>query len=156
MSNLYALTTEVLDLMNSEESTDEQLQAAFGNVAEKAVNCAQYHSVLTGQVELFDKEIKRLTERKKALSNQLDRFKEYLKLNMERLEIDKLEAGTFTITLANNPESVEVTDESAIPPKYVLTTTTHTIDKNAVKAALKSGELVNGASLKRGKSIRIR
>lgn len=154
--SLYELTTEVLSLMDSETCTDEQLQEAFGNITEKAQNCAQYHATLQSQSDMFDKEIKRLTERKKAIDNHIKRFKEYIQSNMERLEIEKLNAGVFQIALQNSPESVEVEDESKIPAKYWITTTTKAIDKNAIKSALKNGDMVSGASLKQSKHLHFR
>lgn len=156
MKSLYALTTEMNNLMDSDEVTDLQLQEVFGNITDKAQNCAQYSQTLKSQITVFDDEIKRLQERKKALVNHHDRFLEYIKLNMERLELDKLSAGTFTITLATNSEALELTDESKIPAKYIITTTTTAPDKSTIKAALKNGEVIPGAILTRGKSVRIR
>jgi hypothetical protein len=154
--SLYDLTTEVLSLIDSDTCTDEQLQSVFGDITKKARNCAEYHATLESQSDVYDKEIKRLQQHKKAIDNHIKQFKEYVKLNMERLNIDRLDAGIFTIALQNNPESLEIEDENKVPAKYWITTTTKSIDTAAVKADLKSKILVSGATLKQGKHVRFR
>lgn len=154
--SLYLLTAEMSALMEQDNVTDDDLQRVFGQIAEKASNIAQYVAVLDGQVDVFKAEEKRLSERRRAIENHQKRIKEYIKLNMENLGIDTLEAGTFTIKLQNNPEALNVTDESKIPAKYIITETITKPDNAAIKAALKNGESVPGAELTRSRSVRIR
>lgn len=143
-------------LMDQENVTDDDLQRVFGQIAEKASNIAQYVAVLDGQVDIFKAEEKRLSERRKAIENHQKRIKEYIKLNMESLGIDSLDAGTFKITLANNPEALEISDESAIPAEYIITETKQYPDNARIKSDLKAGKEISGARLTRGRSVRIR
>lgn len=61
----------------------------------------------------------------------------------------KVELPFATISLRNNPVSVVVTDETAIPPKYMTTPEPPAPkpDKRAILAALKEGAAVMGCEL---------
>jgi hypothetical protein len=156
LPSLYVLSAEMSGLMEQESVTDDDLQRVFGQIAEKASNIAQYVAVLDGQVDIFKAEEKRLSERRRAIENHQKRIKEYIKLNMESLGIDSLDAGTFTIKLQNNPEALNVTDENKLPARFIITETITKPDNAAIKAALKNGDTVPGAELTRGRSVRIR
>lgn len=62
--------------------------------------------------------------------------------------IDKVDAGTFRVSLRKPRESVEVVDTEALPADFTKTTTT--ADKRAIGEALKAGREVPGARLVQG------
>ena len=84
-------------------------------------------------------------------------LKNYLKTNMEIAGIHKIECPWFVVSLANNPETVTVDDESIIPRDYFKEIpASYQLDKMLVKQAIKDGFTVPGAHLSRGTSLRIK
>jgi len=157
MANLYELTTEVLSLMDSDEVTDDQLSMAFGDITVKCENVCKYLAVLDANSDMFKKEIARLSDRRKAIDNHIQRIKEYLQVNMERLEIDSIDAGVFNVRLQNSPDSLEVIDKEKTPAAYrIFIPKTWEPDLKRIKEDLKAGKKIKGYSLKSGKHIRIR
>lgn len=155
--SLYKLADEMERLLDDENADETALQRVFGDVQKSAQSLCQYMANLDGEIDMFKAEEARLAERRKAIENRQAQLKQYLKDGMERLAIDKLKAGTFTIALQDSPPSVDVSDESKIPPRFFITVpATHKLDKKGVGDALKKGETVPGAELKQGKHIRIR
>ncbi len=156
MSSLYQLTHQMEELMDSDEVTDEQLQETFGAIQQKAENICKYLVVLQGQADTFDAEIKRLTERKRALENQEKRIKEYIKEGMTTLGESKLQAGTFSISVSPSAGSVVIDDPAKIPSKFTTIVQTVVPNKAQIKEAIKAGEVVPGCYVKEGTTLKIR
>ena len=157
MNNLYELTTEVLSLMDNEDCTDEALTAAFGDITKKSENVCKYLAVLDANSDMFKKEIERLSARRQAIENHVKRVKEYLLVNMERLEIDSLDAGTFKIKLQDSPPSLVIDNENEIPPECLdIIPLSYKPRKKEIIDALKRGERVASCHLSVGRHLRIR
>jgi chromosome segregation ATPase len=108
-------------------------------------------------VAKLDAEIERLTARRKTAQGHLERIKRYLKDGMEQAGITKIKAGTFSLTLSDGPERVDVLDHEKVPPAFIRTRTEETVDKRAVLAAYTlAGECVPGTEVTRSKCLRIR
>ena len=100
-------------------------------------------------------EIGRLTDRKRALANNCERLKTYLRTNMESCGLTSIKAGTFSVSLSDGPERVEVLDEAAIPPEYFRVK--REVDKAAILTTHKAnGECVPGVNVVRSKCLRVR
>ena len=97
--------------------------------------------------EAIKTEIERLTVMKKAIDSKIDKFKEYVKVNMQDLNLEKIQTELGTLTIAKNPVSVEIYDETLIADEYKKEKVTVSIDKTAIKNAIKSGKDVQGARL---------
>lgn len=71
---------------------------------------------------------------------------------MNACGIKKIECPAFTIAVQNNPQSVEILDESLIPAEYIRTSEPKppvaTPDKKQILSALKSGVDVSGCAIK--------
>lgn len=154
-TSLYDLTASMKALMESEETTDEQLEECFGLITAKENRICHFRADLLGTIEKFKAEEKRLATIRKHLENKESRLKEYIKQSMLSLGIDEVQAGTFKIKLSSSVGSVEITDENAIPQQFKTIVQSVTIDKNAVKSAIKSGEDVPGATIRDGWTLRI-
>lgn len=155
--SLYKLSDEMERLLEDETTDETALQRVFGDIQKSAQSLCQHMANLDGEIDMFKAEEARLADRRKAIENRQAQLKQYLKDGMERLSIDKLKAGTFTIDLQDSPPSVEVTDESKVPARFFVTIPeTHKLDKKEVSSAIKKGEAVPGCELKQGKHIRIR
>ena len=94
---------------------------------------------------------------KKAIDNKNTKFKEYVKENMEKLGLQKIDTELGTLSIAKNPASVEIFDETLIADEYKKEKVTVSIDKTSIKNALKAGKDVQGVKLVEDKtSLRIK
>ena len=157
MKHLYELTKEMEDLMDSEDCTDLALQEVFGDIQVKAGNICQFIRVMQSNAEAFKAEETRLSSHRKTMENKITSIKEYLKGNMQRLGIEKLDAGVFKIALQNSPPSMVVEDGADIPADCKIFIPAHEeVDKGKLKDKLKAGEVIEGAYLVQDQHIRIR
>lgn len=164
--NLYELSSE-LALIETElvdaggELTDElekRLDACSLGFNAKVENIAKWVLDLEGREEAVDRELARLTARKKAVQNLQRRLKEYTKTCMERVGKTRIEFGAMTVSVYRNPPSVEVRDEKTVPARFItIIPEQHVLDKKALLEALKAGEPVEGAALINDKThLRVR
>lgn len=84
-----------------------------------------------------------LTERKARFARQRDSYRAAAFAMMDALGLRTLKEADFTATISAGRPSVVVTDEAAIPADYLRVTTT--IDKAALAAAMRVGEVIAGA-----------
>lgn len=157
LPSLYNLTTAMLELLDSEDVTESSIEKAFGDIQSKDLKICHFRADMKGEIEKFKAEEKRIAAKRKAMENLVDRLELYVQTSMERLEVDSIKAGTFNISLNNNPPAVEVIDESIVPARFfTIIPETKQLDKKRVAETLKKGESVNGCQLKTGKHVRIR
>lgn len=153
---LYELTNDMLALMGSEETTDEQITEVFGLITNKENKICHLRADILGEIEKFKTEEKRLSAIRKSMENKVNRLEEYIKSSMVALDITEVTAGTFKLSISPSQGSAEITDEKAIPQKFTTVVQSVTYDKTAIKSAIKSGEPVPGAEIKPGWTLRIR
>lgn len=159
---LYELTDaykNIAELMDDETMDTAVLETALqeieAQIEVKAENSAIILKGLEGDIDMFKAEEKRLAERRKALENKRDWLKGYLKDEMEKIGMDKVKAGVFTVALQNNPPAVEITGE--VPAQFVtIIPEQYQPDKKRIAEYLKAGNEVEWAQLRQGKSLRVR
>ncbi|ELY0463377.1 siphovirus Gp157 family protein [Listeria innocua] len=156
---LYQLTDNYLRVQelleeNKTEAVEDTLDALADGFHDKAENIVKIIKSLAADAEMAGKEAKRLLKRKQALENNVQKLKNYLQTEMERMEIRKINSTLFTIQIQKNPASVEIVDEALLKPFFLLQEPK--IDKKRIAEILKSGEEVEGARLVESESIRIR
>jgi len=157
MTSLYKITEEYQEALNMmtdmEMSADEikdSLSALTGEFETKAINCIRVEKNMAADIDAISNEIKRLTDKKKAITNKRESFKEYIRSNMESSGINKISSPLFTITLRKALQVAVIDDEDLISSDYKVDVPASTkVDKKALLAALKLGD-VKGASLKYG------
>ena len=163
MTNLYNITgsyLEVQEMLDNDvpaEAIRDTLQAIEGEFKEKAMSIVHVALNMDGDIEAIDKEIERLTERKRAMNKRKDTLKEYLRENMVNSGIKKITCDLFTITCAEGRQTAIIDDLDIIPDDYVDVKMEIKPRKNDISKALKEGVDIPGAHLERGKeSIRIK
>lgn len=166
MSNisLYNIRNKFVELFEkaeNEELTEEELNEQGNELAIELKNKSTSIIAYTKQLELTSQavksEIERLTALKKAIDNKNDRFKGYVKTNMEALGLQKVETPLGIINVAKNPPSIEVYAPDLVEDEYKESKVTITINKLKIKEALKAGKNVQGARLVEDKtSLRIK
>lgn len=165
MTQLYKLTEQYRELAALSEGADEGLavavrdtmQAIGGEFEDKGKALATVVLNMDSDVDALDAEIKRLTERKKAIQNRQESMKEYLRENMEAAGIKKISCSLFSISCVDGRQIAVIDDEARIPDDYMRVKTECAPDKAAIAAALKDGIDVPGTHLERARSsIRIK
>lgn len=165
MSSLYELSNEYLAIQNKliEADYDEQtiadtLEGMSGELEVKAQNVAFFIRNLESTADQIKQAEKQMADRRKALENKAATIKEYLKINMQKTGINKIECPYFAITLKKNPPAVNIFNESIIPDEYLVQAPPPppSIDKKAIAEALKSGAQVAGAELTQGERVEIK
>lgn len=155
MTNLYDLSKSVeqviMEVIDAEGELSELLENRLEEVSldfkSKSSNIGKWVLNIDANAEAIDTEIARLMKRAQVQQNLKKRLKDYLKFCMENAGLRKLDLGTFTISIAKNPPSVEVENEAALPGKFIRIVQTQSVDKKLLLSALKSGEQVEGARL---------
>jgi len=157
MSSTYEIANELAFLMDIDEPTEEQEQQLDNLVMalpDKLEGCCKYLANIQPIIEGFKAEEKRLSDKRKVLENKVLRFKHYIQSSMEIAGMYDVDAGTFTVKLQQNPKSVKVLDETLVPVDFMVTTTS--LDKVALKAALKDGDVAGAILESSGLSLRIK
>jgi len=161
--NIYQIEKEYLELANQliesggECSPELELQLTINQeqLEQKARGYGFVVKQMESDVSIIDAEIKRLGELKKARLKTIERLETTVANAMQLYQINRLETPTLKISFRKS-ESVEIDDESAISFAYLKEKITYTIDKTAIKEAIKKGEVVAGARLQINQNIQIK
>lgn len=175
---LYDLTEEITAVAErleeiyegNEEGRDELLEAwrttldaVVGEFDEKAGNIAALIKNLRAEEAALKAEADALERRRKVKENAAKRLTEYLKDAMVAAGKKKIDTLKAALSVKDNPESAIIENEAALiawaqeaQHNEYLTYSAPKINKTAVKAALKDGEEIPGASLQRGKRLDIK
>lgn len=143
---LYDLTTQYADVLSflEDDADNENLQTMLdgleGKIEEKVENTVKIIKSLESDSAGIDAEIKRLTSRKAALTNNIDYLRNNLHASMIAVNTDKIKGNLFTVSLQNNPCKVNVIDEDWIPEYYFnIPEVKPQLDKKRLAEDLKSG-----------------
>lgn len=138
---------EVLDLIDEDGVIPEETSKALLKFEEKSLAVAAYILNENSKAGMIEDAISKLQSKLKSIQNRNNSLKEYLKFNMKRTGIKKIENPLFKISLdIDRDRSVEITDLSKIPKEY-LKQQEPRADKASIKAAIEDGVIIDGASL---------
>lgn len=159
---LYELSqnyNELIAYMNSEEmeeddkaAIDDTLAAIEESFADKVENICKLRANCKADMAGLDEEIKRLTERKRALGDKVKSLENYLADQMKVTEKEKVKTELFTIGFRKST-AVDVFDLDAVPDMYKKVTVAP--DKIELKKAL-DGEDIPGARIVTNYNLAIR
>ena len=144
--NIYQIDTQInnllLSLDESGEFSEESLkeyEALQLNRQEKIKNTILFHKHLSNEMMIINAEIERLKNLRVFVEKKQESIEKLITLGMGQ---DKeMDFGTCSAKFKLNPPSVIVDNEEAIPQEYKKQTITVSIDKVALKSALKVGEV---------------
>ena len=163
--SLYVLADEyqqaaaqLADLDLPEEAIADTLESLQYPVEQKATNVAMFVRNLEATAEAIKAAEGEMAKRRKSLESRAASIREYLKANMIRTGITKIECPHFKISVRDNPASVRVVDESAIPARFMRQPEPPppAPDKKAIGEALKAGFEVPGCTLERSLRLEIK
>ncbi|ADE87517.1 gp157-like protein [Deep-sea thermophilic phage D6E] len=157
---LYELTENYAKLLEMAEEMDtdaivDTLEALQEAIEDKAENIAKLIRNLEADVKVIRDEEKRLAERRQVIENKVERLKSYLQEQLETAGLQKVKRPTITVSIQNNPPSVDVIDETLIPADFLIPQPAK-VDKKSILERLKNGEAIPGVTLKQTKGVRIR
>lgn len=155
MDSLYNITNNFVELMNKAqegELTEDEYNRLGEELAiqlqQKSSNIIGYYKNIELLINGMKEEEKRISDNRKSLENKLNKFKEYVKENMDKLGITKIETELGTLSISSNPASVEIINEDEIPAEFKQEIITTIIDKTAIKKHFKeTGEIPAGTNI---------
>ncbi|MDR1318275.1 MAG: siphovirus Gp157 family protein [Treponema sp.] len=149
---------------NPKEITEEEKALLFamneenqGNFEGKAERICKLIRNLEAFGESCKKEEERLSARRKTAERKVGALRWLLEENMKRIGMKKAQAGTFSLSIQNNPPSVYVRNQDEIPVEYFrVIPEKREIDKKDILEVLKAGGEVPGMLLSQSASLHIR
>lgn len=153
--NIYEINKEIMDCIDLEtgEIIDfEKLQELKIERNTKIENVALWIKNLIAESEAIKEEMKSLSERKERKDKKVEQLKEFLS---SVLENQKFETARVAISYRKS-SSLNIIDEAKINKQYIKEVTTTSIDKMAIKEAIKLGQAVEGAEIVEKQNIQIK
>lgn len=166
MSTLYELTGQMQALLALMEDPDtdpqiieDSLEAVSGEIEVKADGYARVRAELMFTSAALKAEIDRLTARKRAIDNNIDRMMESLKNGLIAAGKPKFKTDLFSFSVQKNPPRVVIDDPSRIPEGFLIPQEPK-VDTASIKESLKSVDAAASwegiCHLEQGESLRIR
>lgn len=167
MPNIYALSYEAETLYNRlisamDEDTGEVDIELANALAEKqeefAVSATNYASViraLKAKQSEAEAEIARIKAISDKLGKVVERMTNGLSEACQRLNIEKLDGLHAQISFRKSEQTI-IDNIEALPKEYINEKVTYTPNKALIKAALKAGEVIDGAHIETVKNIQIK
>lgn len=169
--NLYQLTSNYMQIIELSNQLDEEtfldtLESIEEPLAMKMANYVKVIRSIEGDIEMIDKEVKRLAELKASKNNTISRLKQTLLDSVEIVgEVNPKTGGkklvvkddpfVKSIYTQKNPPSVQVLEEDEIPEDYKVKQPDK-VDSKAILAAYKEDIEVPGVVINQGIGIRYR
>lgn len=162
MSSLFQLQNEFQELYNmmtdpecDEEVVMDTLEAVMGEFEVKAEGCVYFMKRLEMERDKAKDVANDLLTKAKARDNALTRIKDMIQKTMESAQIQKVDAGAFTISLVKNGGKLPLIIDGEVPDsckRLILED-----DKELIRRRLETGEELAFAHLgERGQHISIR
>ena len=158
---LFELTgqyQQLLSMIDDEcdmQAIQDTLEGIEGMITDKAESIAKLMKSIEADEQAIKAEEDRLKARREALANRRLSIKEYLQNQLIEAGIDKLKGTMFTVSIQNNPPSVQITEGATVPDKYLVPQEAK-VDKRALLDDLKAGAVYEGIGMVQTKGVRIR
>ena len=133
----------------------QQLSISRNELETKAVDSGYVVQAFDDEIDIIDREIERLEERKAYVKKNKERMKTIVSSAMEEFGINKIKSETLQLSFRKS-ESVDVFDESLVDDKFKKVKTEISLDKTAIKNAIKNGEDVQGAKIVEKNNLQIK
>ena len=152
---LYNITNKFAELMDRAENGElteeeynklgEELALELQNKSSNIIGYVRNSELL---IEAMKAEEKRISDMRKAGEAKLEKFKQYVLENMERLGLSKIQTELGALSVSKNPMSVEIENEDEIPSEFKQEVVITKIDKTAIKNHFKTtGEIIPGTKI---------
>jgi len=170
--NIYQINEKIEKFLseNTDQETGElinveQFEALEIEKKEKQLSCVRYIQHMDNTSSFIDNEIKRLQEMKRLNESKIENMKRYVYNSMVIDGITKIEFGTVTISVRNNPPSLKLSEEFENELSVGVNLATEKLKeeksrlaekKKMIKEMLKEGKEHSGATLTSSTSLIIK
>ena len=153
---LYELSERyrvIASMLETEYETKESIKATLDNIQEdfedKVENIGKFVLELKGTAEAIKVEEERLYKRRQAIANNSEWLKSYLLTEMIAIRILKVKRDVITVSVVDNPPSVEIADVSLIPENFQrIIPPSIEVDKKLIIDHFKqTGEIISGINI---------
>ena len=155
MATLYEIDQaimECLDMETGEIIDAERLDALEMERSSKIEGVACWIKNLTADAMAYKAEKEAFAEREKAALKKAEGLKNWL-----AYALDGQKFSTWRCAVSfRRSEAVEITDESIVPKTMQTKKVTYTINKTAIKEAIKAGKKVRGCQLVERQNVQIK
>ena len=151
---LTAIDEETGEIRDNEtlEELETELKNALVNKSEGIIKVIRNQE---SDLEMVTAEIERLTNLKNKMKKEIENFKDYIKFNMKKMNLKKVETSLGNISLRQST-ATEIYDEASLPKEFLKEKITYTPSKTEIKKAIESGQEVKGARLVVNTSLTIK
>lgn len=142
-----------------EEVVRDTLEGLTGEITIKATNVARFIANQDAFADAVEEAAKAMAERARRLRRRADGIRQYLLVQMQIAEIERIEAPEFTLAIRKNPPAVVVDSLEDLPSEYLAPPPPPPepkADKKAIAAAIKAGAIVPGAHLEQSVRLEIK
>ena len=148
-------------LADSEDLSDEfvrdTVEALEGEITDKCVAIGKFILDMQASAAAIKEASKAMVARSERLAKRADSLKHYMLLQLQLVDMRKIETAELTIRRQNNPPSVVIGDGVQVPSEFMYQPPPPPPqpDKKALKLALQAGREVPGVFLEQGEHVRI-
>ena len=159
-NSLYKINNEFAELMQNVEAMEgeitpeieKQLQINESQLQGKSIAYLSVIKKHTAHAAAIDDEIKRLQALKKRSTTLTDRLKASL---LDAVKLYGEIETPFNKFSTRKSENIEVENVNALPNEYKTVKVVESADKAAIKAAIKAGKKIEGATLNQNINLKI-
>ena len=157
LSDEFKTLQTVLEDETDKDLVADTLEALQGNFEYKLEGCACVYDRLKALQESAQKKANIWDNYAKALENNVIRLNNYMKLCMENAGLKEVTTDMHRIKIVKNGGKLPLSiDEGCVPEEYIKKVVVESPDKEKIRAALESGEVLPFASLgERGTHLKI-
>jgi len=163
--DLYRVDKEyelLFSLIEEHGFTDEigsRLNDTLQEFNTTALNIGAHYKNIYAKIALMKQYENDMAQKRKKLEAEAEKFEEFLKSNMLRFGVNKIEGPEITVSVKRTKSKLEVYqifDFAEIKEKHIRTKTTQELDKEAIRNDIEAGEDVPYAQLVDNYSLRIK
>jgi hypothetical protein len=147
VSNLYELTSDLAQLKNIDEMEDAKDIIAVINtqIENKSYGLIKVDREYESDIKAIEKEIEWLTDKKRTLKNNREKFRQHILFCMNYADLKKLETPIGNITVRKGGVgSLKIDNAESVPEKYKTKIEKIEIDNKALKEDIKNGQVIQG------------
>ncbi len=156
--SLYGITAELSALEALLEDSEAPIElnpvviaGLIEQIQDKTDAVVGFQKYLEDQVLAIDNRVKELADYKRAVVAKMDRLDTYVASCLKQLGTSKIEGKLATIKRRAPVDVVVITSENDLPMEFLRTKVEP--EKTKIKAALKAGIEVPGATIEKSQSI---
>lgn len=152
------MVAALMDATDDAQTIADTLDAESYPLEIKAQNVAYAVKNLDATAAAIKAAEQEMSARRKAIENRAQRLREYALACMEIADVSSINCPHFEISVRSNPASVEIFEPELVPAEYMRQPEPPppSVDKVAIKDAIKSGKNVPGAKLVQTKRLQIK